>query len=83
MAWRDAPLDAASRRLRTLRRSRSRPWASLPGQSEDGVAVHLAGRVGDVLDAGAVGIAERHRDVPVHLVDDAGVGEPLDEPQAR
>src|SRR3954470_5436748 len=45
--------------------------------SEDLVAVHLAERVGDELDAGAVGVAEVHRDAAVHDVLDAGVGEPL------
>src|SRR3954454_9827601 len=45
--------------------------------SEDVVAVHLAQRVGDQLDAGAVGVAEVHRDAAVHLMLDAGIGEPL------
>src|SRR3954451_23983210 len=45
--------------------------------SEDVVAVHLAERVGDELDAGAVRVAEVHRDAAVHDVLDAGVGEPL------
>src|SRR4051795_12720638 len=45
--------------------------------SEDVVAVHLAERVGDQLDAGAVGVAEVDRDAAVHGVLDAGVGEPL------
>src|SRR3954453_14368205 len=45
--------------------------------SEDVVAVHLAERVGDELDAGAVGVAEVDRDAAVHGVLDAGVGEPL------
>src|SRR4051794_13098535 len=45
--------------------------------SEDVVAVHLAERVGDQLDAGAVGVAEVHRDAAVHLVRDLRIGEPL------
>src|SRR4051794_6777100 len=45
--------------------------------SEDVVAVHLAERVGDELDAGAVGIAEVDRDAAVHDVLDVGVGESL------
>src|SRR3954447_4779984 len=45
--------------------------------SEDVVAVHLAERVGDELDAGAVGVAEVHRDAAVHGVLHPGVGEPL------
>src|SRR3954470_20991670 len=45
--------------------------------SEDVVAVHLAERVGDQFDAGAVGVAEVDRDAAVHGVLDAGVGEPL------
>src|ERR1700712_5780017 len=36
-------------------------------------AVHLAERVGDQLDASAVGVAEVHRDAAVHLVRDARV----------
>src|SRR3954454_3126791 len=44
--------------------------------SEDVVAVHLAERVGDELDAGAVGVAEVDRDAAVHLVRDAGVLQP-------
>src|SRR4051795_11981601 len=47
--------------------------------SEDVLAVHLAERVGDQLDAGAVGVTEVDRDAAVHLVRDAGVGEPLDQ----
>src|SRR4051795_11023294 len=45
--------------------------------SEDVVAVHLAERVGDELDAGAVGVAEVHRDAAVDDVLHPGVGEPL------
>src|SRR3954447_1510975 len=45
--------------------------------SEDVVAVHLAERVGDELDAGAVGVAEVDRDAAVHGVLHPGVGEPL------
>src|SRR3954470_3996712 len=45
--------------------------------SEDVLAVHLAERVGDQFDAGAVGVAEVDRDAAVHGVLDAGVGEPL------
>src|SRR3954454_13823357 len=45
--------------------------------SEDVVAVHLAERVGDQLDAGAVGVAEVDRDAAVHDVLHPGVGEPL------
>src|SRR3954447_6210092 len=47
--------------------------------SEDVVAVHLAERVGDELDAGAVGVAEVDRDTAVHDVLDAGLGEPFDQ----
>ena len=43
------------------------------------VAVHLAERVGDELDAGAVGVAEVDRDAAVHLVLDAGLRETLHE----
>src|SRR4051794_40115939 len=42
-------------------------------------AVHLTERVGDQLDAGAVGVAEVDRDPAVHLVRDAGAGESLDQ----
>src|SRR3954451_19023406 len=45
--------------------------------SEDVVAVHLAERVGDQFDAGAVGVAEVDRDAAVHGVLHPGVGEPL------
>src|SRR3954470_23764656 len=47
--------------------------------SEDLVAVHLAERVGDELDAGAVGVAEVDRDAAVHLVRDPGLGQPPDQ----
>src|SRR3954454_18643813 len=47
--------------------------------SEDVVAIHLAERVGDQLDAGAVGVAEVDRDAAVHHVLDSGVGEPVDQ----
>src|SRR3954452_4743984 len=59
---------SASSRLRLM---------TAPRPSEDVVAVHLAERVGDQLDAGAVGVAEVHRDAAVHGVLHAGVGEPL------
>src|SRR3954468_4835377 len=61
---------SANSRLRLM----TAPWPS-----EDVVAVHLAERVGDQLDAGAVGVAEVDRDAAVHLVLDAGVGEPVDQ----
>src|SRR3954453_6933927 len=47
--------------------------------SEDVVAVHLAERVGDQFDAGAVGVTEVDRDAAVHLVRHVGLLEPLDE----
>ena len=45
------------------------------------MAVHLAERVGDELDPGAVGVPEVDRDAAVHLVLDAGLLEALDEPR--
>src|SRR5687768_5781524 len=47
--------------------------------SEDVLPVHLAEGIGDQLDAGAVRVAEVHRDPAVHDVLDAGLGQPLDQ----
>src|SRR3954470_16289603 len=61
---------SANSRLRLM----TAPWPS-----EDVVAVHLPERVGDQLDAGAVGVAEVDRDAAVHDVLDPGLVQPGDQ----
>ena len=68
----------APRLRRGRRRGRGRGRCRHSGL-EHLVAVHLAERVGDELDARSVGVAEVDRDAAVHLVLDPGLGEPGDE----
>ena len=69
-----ADLVAEHRRLTGVARRGHRARAT---PLEHVLAVHLAERVGDELDAGAVGVAEVDRDAAVHLVRHAGLVEPL------